>query len=240
MSLYVGTSGWAYREWKPDFYPQDLPQSRFLEFYGSALGACEINATFYRLQTDETFTRWISSTPESFRFTTKAHRRLTHSKRIAPDTEGRGFLDNYLRSVGILGPRLGAILFQFPPHRKRDDEQLEALLTALPAGTPYAFEFRNETWVAAEVTERIAQAGGTICISESAGNVPEELPPGPVAYVRLRAERYTDEAREGWARLLQKEAKERPVYAFTKHEGSPTDDPYAGIGLARWLVNEVA
>ena len=240
MTLYIGTSGWAYKEWKPDFYPQDLPQKRFLEHYGNTLGACEINATFYRLQSDDTFTRWISSTPETFRFAAKAHRRLTHSKRIAPDTEQRGFLDTFLRSVGILGPRLGAILFQFPPYRRHDEEQLEGLLDALPAGTPYAFEFRHESWDGPQVTDRVARAGGTICISDSVGTVPLTLPPGPIAYVRMRAERYTDEQREGWARLLQTEAKERNVFVFTKHEGSPTDDPYAGVGLAQWLVKEVA
>jgi uncharacterized protein YecE (DUF72 family) len=240
MSLFVGTSGWAYKEWKPDFYPQDVPQSKFLEFYGQSLGACEINATFYRLQSDETFNRWLSFTPEQFRFSTKAHRRLTHSRNMAPDPEGRGFLDLFLRSVGTLGPRLGAILFQFPPRRERDDDQLAGLLEALPAGTPYAFEFRHDSWDTSEVRERIAGVNATVCLSNTDGTVPEALPPGPIAYVRLRTDRYSDQAREGWRQLLQREAKDRPVFAFTKHEGIPAGDPYGGIGLAKWLVEEVA
>ena len=239
MTLFVGTSGWAYKEWKPDFYPSDLPQTRFLEHYGRTLHACEINATFYRLQNETTFARWISSTPESFRFAAKAHRRLTHSRTMAPGAEERGFLDTFLRSLSTLGPRLGAILFQYPPRRARDDEQLSRLLEALPAGTPYAFEFRHESWDRPEIRERIARSGATVCISDSTGTVPETLPDGPIAYVRLRAERYTDETREGWARLLQREAKERNVFAFAKHEAAPSDDPYAGVGLAQWLVREV-
>lgn len=240
MTLFVGTSGWAYREWKPDFYPADLPQSRFLEYYGNTLAACEINATFYRLQTEATFARWLAFTPDSFRFSVKAHRRLTHSKEMAPGPEQRAFLQTFLGSLSTLGPRLGAVLFQFPPRRSRDDEQLARLLEALPAATAYAFEFRHETWDSAEVRDRLAAAGSTVCISDSTGAVPEALPPGPVAYVRLRAERYTDDNREGWARLLQREAKERHVFAFTKHEGTPADDPYAGVGLARWLMESVA
>nr|MBA2600679.1 DUF72 domain-containing protein [Actinomycetota bacterium] len=107
--LYLGTSGWAYREWKPLFYPGELPRSRFLEHYSGVLTACEVNATFYRLQAEGTFTRWNSMTPESFRFAVKAHRRLTHSKSIAMSPEAKGFLDTFLGSIKILGPRLGPI-----------------------------------------------------------------------------------------------------------------------------------
>ncbi|MDQ3940611.1 MAG: DUF72 domain-containing protein [Actinomycetota bacterium] len=240
MTLYVGTSGWAYREWKPDFYPAELPQNRFLEFYGNTLSACEINATFYRLQAEQTFERWLSSTPPAFRFAVKAHRRLTHSRQMAPDRQQHDFLDVFLRSLSTLGERLGAVLFQFPPRRERDDDQLESLLRVLPRGPSYAFEFRHDSWIDGVVRDRLVQAGATVCISDSTGTVPEALPPGPIAYVRLRAERYTDETREAWARLLQTEAKERDVYAFTKHEGAPPNDPYTGVGLARWLLEEVA
>jgi uncharacterized protein YecE (DUF72 family) len=236
MSLFIGTSGWAYREWKPGFYPADVPQRRFLQHYCSELTACEVNATFYRLQSPETFAKWSANTTESFRFTTKAHRGLTHSRTISIEGERRSLFDAFLASVRQLGPRLGALLFQFPPYRSRDDEALAALLAALPDDIPTAFEFRHESWVDDYVYKTIAESGGTVCISNTNGEVPESLPPGPLAYVRLRTERYSPEARAGWLELLQKEASERVVFAFAKHEGIPADDPFGGVGLAQWLV----
>ncbi|MGH2699672.1 MAG: DUF72 domain-containing protein [Actinomycetota bacterium] len=238
-NLYVGTSGWSYREWKPDFYPEEVPQKLWLEHFCSVLGACEINATFYRLQSPDTFERWSSAAPESFRFTTKAHRRLTHSRSIALDDDRRPFFDAWVASVQGLGPRLGAILFQLPPYRSRDDAAIESLLTALPDGMHAAFEFRHESWNTDEIAKRIGDGGGTVCISNTTGEVPESLPPGPLAYVRLRTERYSPEARAGWLELLKREARERDVYAFAKHEGIPTDDEFGGVGLARWLVHQV-
>jgi uncharacterized protein YecE (DUF72 family) len=240
MTLYVGTSGWAYKEWKPGFYPEGTPQAKFLEHYSTVLSACEINATFYRLQKQETIARWGAAVPESFRFSAKAHRRLTHGRQIAPDAEQRGFLDTFLGSVAILGPRLGAVLFQFPPYRHRDDAAFGALLQALPAGTPYAFEFRHESWVAPEIYERIAGAGGTVCVSETEGVTPPSLPPGPIGYVRLRTDRYSEEARAAWRDLLLSEGAERDCFAFAKHEGIPADDPYGGIGLASWLARQTS
>jgi uncharacterized protein YecE (DUF72 family) len=237
--LYVGTSGWAYREWKPDFYPKDVPQKRWLEHYCSELGACEINATFYRLQSPDTFEKWSSAAPEGFRFTTKAHRRLTHSKSIALDEDRRPFFDAWVASVRQLGPRLGAVLFQLPPYRSRDDDALNGLIAALPDGMHAAFEFRHDSWIGGEVETRIGEAGGTVCVSNTNGEVPDSLPPGPLAYVRLRTERYTPEARAGWLELLKRESIERDVYAFAKHEGIPTDDAFGGVGLARWLVQQM-
>jgi uncharacterized protein YecE (DUF72 family) len=237
MTLFIGTSGWAYKEWKPDFYPEDLPQKRFLEHYSGELSACEINATFYRLQSEDTFRRWAAGTPDEFRFSIKAHRGLTHSKTISP-ADKEGLLTRFLESVATLGERLGVVLLQFPPYRRRDDEGLRALMDALPSDRAYAFEFRHESWDDAEVRGAIAERGGTICLSETKGEVPDELPAGPHAYVRLRAERYSDEGRDGWRALLEKEASTRDVYAFAKHEGIPAGDPYGGIGLAQWLCNE--
>lgn len=236
MSLHVGTSGWAYREWRPEFYPADLAQTRFLEHYGRKLSACEINATFYRLHNEPTFVRWGEATPHAFRFSIKAHRRLTHRRHMAPDSETRSFLDTFLKSASTLGERLGTVLFQFPPYRHRDDDALEAFLDALPAEIPYAFEFRHESWVSEEVEKGISAVGGTVCVSDKTGDVPSSLPPGPIAYVRLRAERYDDETRARWLSLLNEEAKNRHVYAFAKHEGIPASDQYGGVGLATWLV----
>lgn len=236
MTLYAGTSGWAYKEWKPGFYPEGLPQSRFLEHYGRALGACEINATFYRRQEPKTYDRWAEQTPEGFRFSTKAHRGLTHAHHTAIEGPRSVFLREFLEGVGRLGEKLGVILFQFPQHKERDDEGLDSLLDALAGGPPFALELRAPSWDEADVAARVARAGGTVCYSETEGAVPDALPPGPVGYVRLRAERYAPDAREGWRRLLQEESGGRDVYVFAKHEGIPAEDCSGGVGLARWLA----
>jgi uncharacterized protein YecE (DUF72 family) len=235
MSAHIGTSGWAYKEWKPDFYPEDLPQRLFLRHYSSVLTACEINATHYRLQAPETVARWAEQTPEHFRFAAKAHRRLTHGRDLAADGAWFAFLDRFLAQLEPLGHRLGALLIQFPPTRTRDDRALERALDAIPEGIPYAVEFRHESWSDPQVTERVARRG-TVCLAETAGKVPTELPPGPLAYVRLRAERYGDAQREGWRTLIAREAESRPVLVFAKHEGVPAADSHCGVGLAEWLV----
>jgi uncharacterized protein YecE (DUF72 family) len=237
VALFVGTSGWAYPEWKGAFYPEGMPQSRFLEHYSRELTGCEINATFHRVQTPSTTARWAASVPAPFRFAVKAHRALTYRKRIVLDQAGEEILGRFLESLEPLRERLGCLLLQLPPYVERDDEALEALVTALPAGVPVACELHHSSWNGNEVRERLASRGGTVCLREESGEVPAELPPGPIAYVRLKADRYSEPARAGWLRLLRTEAQSRDVYAFTKHKGIPPDDPYGGVGLARWLVN---
>ncbi|MEA2447429.1 MAG: hypothetical protein QOK47_1066 [Actinomycetota bacterium] len=238
--LYVGTSGWAYREWKPDFYPEDLPQRSFLEHYSSKLGACEINATFYRLQSQTTFEKWAQAVPERFRFSVKAHRRLTHSRSIRPDDEQAAFLKTFIESLAPLRTHLGAVLFQLPPYRKRSDDDLAALLEAIPADLPLAFEFRDASWQAPEVAAAITARGATLCFSDTSGEAPAGLAGGDLGYVRLRHDRYTEEQRARWLGLLRAESGGRDVFAFAKHEGTPTDDPFGGIGLATWLWQETA
>jgi len=236
MALFVGTSGWSYPEWRPAFYPEGLPQRSFLAHYASRLTSCEINATFYRLQSETAVGRWAAETPPGFRFACKAHRALTHGRRLPSRPGEEELLERFLESVAVLGERLGAVLFQLPPRSARDDAALAGLLSCLPRRLPFAVEFRHESWVAREVEERIAAAGGTVCLAETRGSVPERLPEGPLAYVRLRGDAYPDASREGWRELLACEAAGRPVFVFAKHEGVPAGDPRAGVGLAEWLV----
>ena len=126
MSLFVGASGWAYKEWKPDFYPVDIPQRSFLEYWNEAHGL-QVNVTFRRMQSDETIAKWRDTVPDPFRFSTKAHRGLTHTKQLTPSEEKREFFNAFVKLVGGLDGKLGVILWQFPPFRKRDDEDLAGL-----------------------------------------------------------------------------------------------------------------
>ena len=238
MTLHVGTSGWAYKEWKPDFYPDGLPQTRWLEHYTHTLSACEINATFYRMPVESSVRKWADAAPDGFLFTAKAYRGLTYVKSIAPDEARKALLRDYVAALAPMALRLGAVLLQFPAFRAREDDDLDQLLEALPSSVPFALEFRHESWDDDGVRDRIARAGSTTCVSETKGEVPSSLPPGPVAYVRLRSEEYSPEARDGWAALLRREAAARPVFAFAKHKtGLPASSPYGGIGLARWLAS---
>ncbi len=239
MTLYVGTSGWAYPAWKPSFYPGGLPQKKFLEHYATRLTACEINATFYRIQTPQTMSNWRAATPESFRFAVKAHRMISNVRDLAPSPQRRDILGEFVASLEPLGNRVGALMLQFSARRPDDLSGFEALLASRPRSIPVAVDLKHETWRTPDVEDIVVAAGGTLCVSDYEGVAPDALPPGPIAYVRLRSETYEDTHRDEWASLLQKEAKERDVYAFVKHEESPPDDPHTGVGFAQWLVNEV-
>lgn len=235
MSLHLGTSGWAYPEWKPDFYPAGLPRGRFLAHYASVLGACEINATHYRLQSESAVANWAAAVPDGFRFVAKAHRRLTHARDLGGAPE---FMADFLESLRPLGAKLGAILLQLPPSRTRDDAALAALMSQVPPHLPFAMEFRHESWNDDAITTAVVDAGGTLCVSDTTGTPLDALPPGRIAYVRLRAENYTEEARQRWLDLLVSEAEGRDVFAFAKHEGVPAGNPFAGVSMAEWMVSE--
>jgi uncharacterized protein YecE (DUF72 family) len=235
MALFAGTSGWAYKEWKPAFYPPGLPQARWLEHYATVLPAVEINATFYRMQSPETIAKWRKAAPDSFRFATKIHRAITHARVLAPNDDRQAFIDNYFESISALGIALGPVLLQLPGGRTRDLESLRALIGALPKGILFAFDFTDESWNDIEVLNELASGGGTACYSDRNGDAPDSLPPGPIGYVRMRHPRYTDEQRERWRDLLDREAAGRDVYVFTKHEGVETEDSHGGVGLSLWL-----
>src|SRR4051812_28713219 len=114
MALYVGTSGFAYKEWKGPFYPADLPDARMLRYYGERFGTVEINNTFYRMPKTSVVESWAAEVPEGFRFVLKASQRITHYQRLkgeAADTVGY-----LLRAAAALGERQGPLLFQLPPN----------------------------------------------------------------------------------------------------------------------------
>jgi uncharacterized protein YecE (DUF72 family) len=237
LTLYIGTSGWAYAEWRGSLYPERLPQARFLEHYGQALNACEINATFYRDPSPAAAARWAEAVPDRFRFAVKAHRRLAHRKSLSA---GAGEVGEMLAPLSPLGAKLGCLLIQFPEFVERDDGALDLILSALPAGLPPVCEFHHASWDVQEVADYVADRGGTICVREEEGSAPVALPRGPLAYLRLKGMHYPDKSREALFDLLASEASGRDVYAFARHKAVPPDDPHTGLGLARWLLGRSA
>lgn len=130
--LFVGTSGWAYPSWKPGFYPEKLAQAKFLPYYSSQLNTVEVNLTFRQLLKDTTAQKWITQTPDNFRFSIKAHQVLTHIKRLKNTEE---FLSRFLATIEPLAAagKIGPVLFQLPPNMKPDLEMLKAFLSHSPA-----------------------------------------------------------------------------------------------------------
>ncbi len=129
--VMIGTSGFSYKEWKPSFYPKDVSQKKFLEYYASQFGAVEIDYTFYRMPTAKTLDSWKASTGEAFRFALKASRRITHFERLRVPSEA---LDYLLDTLPLLAERLGILLYQLPPNFKCDPERLELFLGACAVG----------------------------------------------------------------------------------------------------------
>jgi uncharacterized protein YecE (DUF72 family) len=198
-----------------------------------------VNATFYRLQGEAALERWAAAVPGSFRFAVKAHRRLTYRRALAPDAATAAFARDFVASLAPLGTRLGCLLVQVPEFVERDDAALSELLDLLPGGRPFACELQHASWNVPEVAGALAERGGTVCLREEDGAVPQSLPPGPVAYVRLKG-RYADGTRAALRDLLEREAAERDVFVFARHKDVPPDDPHTGLGLARWLSTNVA
>src|SRR5436853_2074882 len=148
MKLHVGTSGYSYKEWKGNFYPEDLPAKEMLSYYSRRLPAVEINNTFYRLAQPSMMENWKSQVPAEFRFSIKATQRITHIRRLKNVEAETKYL---LETAALLKQMLGVVLFQLPPNMKKDAERLKAFLDVLPAEGRAAFEFRHESWFDEEI-----------------------------------------------------------------------------------------
>ncbi len=124
--IHIGISGWKYKGWRGIFYPEKLPQRRELEFASRTFDTIELNGSFYSLQLPGSFAQWNAETPQDFTFSVKGSRYITHMLRVR-DVEGA--LANFF-AQGLLrfGPKLGPILWQFPPNFKFEPERLELFL----------------------------------------------------------------------------------------------------------------
>jgi uncharacterized protein YecE (DUF72 family) len=208
VACLVGTSGWSYPSWRPGFYPAGLRPDELLSFYASRLTAVELNATKYRLPSEEQFRRWAAQTPPGFRFAVKA-----------PDRVERR-LDVFEERVRALGDRLGCV--RVVAEQPRDDGWLELLSGSADPSVRYALDLRDPSWDGVE--PRLADLGWVRVGDESAA--------AGWVYLRFRGPPWADaELEEIAERIARLAAAGAEVYAFFRHE----DEPRAPLAAAAVL-----
>ena len=201
--LYVGTSGWSYPSWRPDFYPAGTKPADFLRFYAERFSTVELNTTGYRLPREELFERWAEQTARGFQFAPKAN---AHSRFDAATFAAR---------VGLLGEHLGPI--RLVVVSARDEGLLALLLGSFDPTVPLAFDFRHDSWDGIEAD-----------LPSNAVRVNAIEADAAFLYVRLREPPYSDTDLQAWAERLRPRLDEGVhVYCYFKHEDEPTAPMYA-------------
>ena len=215
MNLYVGTSGYSYKEWKGTFYPQKLPTKQMLPFYSEHFRTVEINYTFRRLPTASVLDAWAGAVPADFKFALKAPEPITHRKRLKDTDEA---LAKFLDIAGKLKERLGPLLFQLPPTLQKDAPRLRAFLALLPPEHRVAFEFRHPTWFDDEVFGLLRDHHVALCIADAEDDF--EVPVVATAAwgcLRLRRPDYNDAALKTWVKQVRNQDWQ-DAFVFFKHE----------------------
>ncbi|MCD6063403.1 MAG: hypothetical protein K0R82_1314 [Flavipsychrobacter sp.] len=215
--IYIGTSGWSYKDWRGVYYPERLPSKEWLAHYTGDFEVIEINSSFYRLPKIETVEKWTAAVPKDFKFCPKISRFLTHVKRLKEPEEP------LQRFFGIFEPmkkKLGPVLVQLPPNLKFDYEVTEYFFKQLKKCKTYDFalEVRHETWMDDHVLDLMAQYNVAFVISQSGVGFPySEMVTAKNIYVRfhgpkeLYASLYSDA-------MLRKFAKKFKVWLKEGHD----------------------
>jgi uncharacterized protein YecE (DUF72 family) len=222
--LWVGASGYAFKEWKGNFYPEKIKPEEMLAWYAERLPTVEINNTFYQMPKTAVLDTWAHATPENFRFSIKASRRITHQAHLKGE-EAADSVAYLYKNLATLGAKRGPVLFQLPPYLKKDVPRLNDFLRLLPDGHRAAFEFRNDSWFDDEVYGALKAAGAALCLSEREDNAPPPMvQTAPWGYVRLRLENYADADLDQWAGRLAATGWQE-TFVYFMHE--PTAPQYA-------------
>lgn len=223
--LYIGTSGWNYRMWQGLFYPENLSSTEYLRFYSEHFNTVEINSSFYHFPKVTTYKNWYSQTPEDFIFSVKAHRSITHIKKMVDIKEE---WEKFLNGAQTLKEKLGIILFQFPASFRCNEENFERIenfLNSLCKTHPrIAFEFRHISWDNEKITELLKKHNAGWVIANSSRYPEIEKITGDFVYLRMHgpkelfASEYSDMDLRRLASRIEKWIKTRDVFAYFNND----------------------
>lgn len=215
MKILAGTSGYAFKEWKGNFYPSELKDDGFLGYYATKFPTVEINNTFYRLPKENVLMEWAAQVPQNFTFALKASQRITHHARLKE--EAADTVDFLLRNTAKLGDRLGPILFQLPPNLKKDLARFRGFLGLLPSDRRYVFEFRHESWFDDEVYDAMRERDIAMCVAEQDDFKCPVVCTATWGYLRLHKLDYQAGELTDWAKRVTTQ-QWNDAYVFFKHD----------------------
>ncbi len=244
MAIRVGTSGWVYRDWRGDFYPDDVPQRRWLEHYATRFATVEVNNAFYRLPEASTFAAWAERTPDDFVMVVKASRFLTHIKRLKDPEEP---VARFVERAAHLGGKLGPVLLQLPPTMRCDPERLDHALAQFPPDWRLAVEFRHETRFTDETRAVLEGRRAAFCLADSPRRRTPVWRTTDWCYLRLHEGTgsphpcYTPSALDKWAtRLAELHRADAEVFVFFNNDPTAcavrNAREFAGAATAAGLV----
>ena len=219
-TIRIGTSGWHYNHWRGKFYPDDLPQDRWLAHYAESFDTVEINNSFYQLPGDDTMDAWRDQAPAGFLFAVKASRYLTHMRKLNEPEEP---LEKFLKCARRLKRRLGPLLYQLPPRWKKNLERLRAFAEKLPEDRTHVIEFRDRDWLADDTYELLDEFGIALCVHDMLPRHPRRLT-GPIAYVRFHGTgrkyggSYSPSRLQPWAEWISEAAQQCDVYVYFNND----------------------
>jgi uncharacterized protein YecE (DUF72 family) len=215
VKLLAGTSGYAFKEWKGNFYPADLKDDGWLGYYASKFPSVEINNTFYRLPKESVLQGWASQVPEDFTFAIKASQRITHFARLKE--EAASPLEYLLKTTSKLGSRLGPTLFQLPPNLKKELERLKGFVGLLPKDRRFAIEFRHESWFEDDVVATLRDHDVAMVVAEQDDFKCPVLATASWGYLRLHRLDYDAAALTEWAKCVSAQGWSE-AYVYFKHD----------------------
>lgn len=215
MKIYIGTSGYGYKEWKGKFYPEKISPKEMLRYYSERFTSVEINNTFYHMPTGGVLQSWSEQVPDDFVFALKAPQVITHLKRLRNVGEETDYL---FRTLSVLKKKLGPVLFQFPASFSEDRPLLETFLSLIPGDMSCAFDFRSPSWQRAEPLDLLLKKKVSLCIEDTCENpVNKIIATAKWGYLRLRRSDYTDADLLRWMERIIAQKWER-AFVFFKHE----------------------
>ncbi|MDQ2721330.1 MAG: DUF72 domain-containing protein [Bacteroidota bacterium] len=169
--IYIGCSGFHYKEWKDFFYPEKLPLTKWFQYYCEHFNTLELNVTFYKFPTEKSLSKWFNSSPDDFKFSVKAPRLITHYKKF---NDCESLLKDFYTSISAgLQQKLGCVLFQFPPHLIYTPEILDLIINSVDPSFQNVFEFRHASWWDENVFEQFKNHNLIFCGS-SFPKLPDE------------------------------------------------------------------